>query len=380
MDGKKELLVIGEANELFDAIGDNFGDTYSISLVAPEKATAEYKEEHGMAIVIQSQASSPLETISALLEGNPQAALIYVHGSQDFQLLRDAVRLGVADYLVLPDEMKLLQDRVHELMAKKAALSQNGAPSGFKRGTGQIFAFYSGKGGAGKTFLSTAFAQTLKLESTAQVLHIDLNLHYGGAETFLGVESERSIVDLKPVITEINENHIRNITENEQSSKLELLLSPRDAELAENIDSDFVTRLLRACRRSYDFIIVDLPSTIDETIFSALEEADRIYYAITLDTPSIRVLKHTEELFQRLGLPTENRLEFVINEKGRENELNKKDLERFVQYPVAAEVRRDMKGVQAAVNKGVPIRTEPKEKKMIPAAKDVHKWVHSMLK
>lgn len=159
-----------------------------------------------------------------------------------------------------------------------------------------------------------------------------------------------------------------------------MLISPRDAELAESVDGEFITRLLRACRRTYDFIIIDLPSTIDESTYAALVEADRIYYPITMDTPSIRLLKSVEDLFQRLGIATEDRFEFVINKKGRENELTKKDLERFVSYPVAAEIRRDIKGVQAAINKGNPIRTQPKEKKMILAAKDIHKWVHSMLK
>lgn len=376
-----ELFMIGEKDELYETIQDSLGDSYEINLVDPKQAQSQFQEADAeMAVVLKNESVSALDIIPFLLGQNPNMAILYIHDSQDFQLLRDITRLGAFDYLVLPDEIQILEDRIQELKTREASKAETAAASGFRRGTGQVFAFYSGKGGSGKTFLSTAFAQTLKLESTAQVLHVDLNLQLGGAETFLGMDSERSVIDLKPVITEINENHIRNIAETEDSSKLELLISPRDAELAESVDGEFVTRLLRACRRSYDFIIVDLPSAMDETTYAALTEADRIYYTITLDTPSIRVLKSVEDLFRRLGIVTEDRLEFVINEKGRENELTKKDLERFVQYSIAAEIRRDMKGVQAAINKGKPIRTQPKEKKMIPAAKDIHKWVHSMLK
>ncbi|VEF49217.1 septum site-determining protein MinD [Bacillus freudenreichii] len=377
----KELFIIGDEDSFYQMIKERLEDSYEISLVDPNQMQSKFQEtDIGMAVVMRNESVSALDIIAFLLGQNPNMGILYIHDSQDFHMLRDVSRMGAFDYLVLPDEVQMLQDRIAEMQSREASVSESAAASGFRRGTGQVFAFYSGKGGSGKTFLSTAFAQTLKLESTAQVIHIDLNFQFGGAETFLGMDSERSMIDLKPVIKEINENHIRNIAETQPSSKLELLISPRDAELAESVDGEFVTRLLRACRRSYDFIIVDLPAAIDETTYAALAEADRIYYTITLDTPSIRVLKSVEDLFRRLGIVTEDRLEFVINEKGRENELTKKDLERFVQYPVAAEVRRDLKGVQTAINKGMPIRTQPKEKKMIPAAKDIHKWVHSMLK
>lgn len=189
-----------------------------------------------------------------------------------------------------------------------------------------------------------------------------MNLQFGGAETFLGTETTRSLIDLKSVIHEINENHIRNVTEKEPHSKLELLISPRDAELAEHIDEEYIIRLLRACRRSYDFIIIDLPSVMDENTYTVLEESDRIFYVMSLDTPSIRVFKYVDEVFNRLGVQTNERLEIIINEVGRENELTKKDLERFIDYPITAQIRRDIKGVQAAVNQGQPIRKEPKEK------------------
>ncbi|MBS4210382.1 AAA family ATPase [Bacillus sp. FJAT-50079] len=381
MNMQKSLLVIGEPNDLYDAIQESLEARFEIKLIKPNQLRAEFDQYYSnIALVLQNETEPPQDIISFLVNENPQIAILYIHDRQDFHMLREIIRAGATDYMVIPDEMDILEERIRGIASIKAGVAEGAATSGFKRGSGQVFAFYSGKGGVGKTFLSSAFAQTLKLESTAKVLFVDLNLQYGGAETFFGVEGNRSLIDLKPVIHEINDNHIRNISENEPSSKLEILISPRDAELAESIDGDFVTRLLRACRRSYDFIIVDLPSEMDEVTYAALEESDRIYYVMTLDTPSIRVLKHVEELLLRLGIESEGRLELIINEKGRENELNKKDLERFVQYPISAEIKRDIKGVQAAINQGRPVRSVQKEKKMIPAAKDVHKWVHSMLK
>ncbi|WP_409273208.1 AAA family ATPase [Neobacillus sp. SCS-31] len=381
MSKETKLFIIGEENGLYSTVKEALTE-FEVVFIEAQNYLAELKRhEPHIAIVLKNSFESPVDLIHSLIKEFPAVSILFIHDLQDFQLLRDVTRAGAMDYLVIPDEINVLTDRVRGLAAQTRTKTEAAASAGsFKRGRGQVLAFYSGKGGSGKTFLSTAFAQTLKLESTAQVIYIDLNLQYGGAETFLGIDSNRSLIDLKPVIHEINEHHIRNVSEKEGFSKLEILISPKDAELAESVDEEYITRLLRACRRSYDFIIVDIPSAMDERSYAVLTEADKIFYVMNLNTPSIKVLKHVEELFQRLGIVTEERLEIILNETGKENELSKKDIERFVKYPVRAEIRRDHKGVQAAVNQGRPVRKEPKEKKLIPAAKDVQKWVVSMLK
>lgn len=202
-----------------------------------------------------------------------------------------------------------------------------------------------------------------------------MNLQFGGVETYLGLESNRSLTELKPVIDELNESHIRNAVEREEHSSLELLLSPRDAEAAEGVTEDFVSKLIRACRRSYDFVIIDLPTIVDETTYIALEESDIIYYIMNLDTPSFQVFKHVEMLFQRLNIDISQRLELVINQVAKENELKASDLKKFINSNIASEIRRDFKGVQAVINQSQPLRTQQREKKLIPVAKDIRKWV-----
>ena len=145
------------------------------------------------------------------------------------------------------------------------------------------------------------------------------------------------------------------------------------------ISEELILRLLRAAKRSYDFIIIDLPVWMDERTYIALEESTKIYYVMILDTQAIKIFHHVEKLFQRLGIVMEERMDMVLNFKGKDKELTKKDLERFVTYPIAVEIRRD-KNLQNFINKGVPLRKTPKEKKMTSFAKDVHKWVNSMLK
>jgi pilus assembly protein CpaE len=334
-------------------------------------------------LIVQPEDGTGVELVQYIQGELPEGVIIFLTEKQDFVLLRDVVRAGAIEYILLPDEIALLNDRLEKIteLAQQQQRKKGAVASGkaFVRGRGKVFAFYSGKGGSGRTQLATGFAQALKLESTARVLLIDLNLQYGGVETFFSLDSTRTLADLVPVMNEMNENHIRNVAQREEHSRLEVLVSPRDAETAENMSEEFVSRLIRASRRSYDFVILDLPTHMNEITYTALEESDEIYYVMNLDTPSVQIYRLVDDLFRKLRIDTEGRLEIVVNQKGRDNELTVADLKGLINTPIAAEICRDHRGVQAAVNQGLPLQRTANEKKLVPAAKDIRKWVLTKL-
>src|SRR5699024_8387516 len=290
-------------------------------------------------------------------------------------------------YFILPEELQSLNERlervihaVYEQLKYQSEAVATGQTQALKKGKGQIHVFYGGKGGAGRSLLSTLYAQTMKFESTADVLFIDMNIQYGGAESYLGVDIIRSFAELLPVIDELSETHIRNVAVKEPHSKLDLLLSPQEADVAERMTEDHETRLLKTCRRSYDIVVDDLLVKINSLTFTSLAESDLIYYVMTLDTPSITNFKRVQDLFKRLRLDTDERLEVLINRLERHNELVPSDVNEFISYPIRAKIKEDKKGVPPLINKGEPLRKEVKEKKLPKIAKQVRKWALSQLK
>lgn len=385
MSEEIKILLVSDEEQALNNLTGIFSDYKNVETVNYRELRSELDRlAPDLVFLIESQDDVSVDSIDYIHTVNPYLLVVYIAFSQDFDKLRNVTRAGVDDYFVLPDENTMLYGRMDSiiLMAeqrKKQLVETASTNQSFKRGRGKIFSFYSGKGGSGRTLLSSTFAQTLQLESTAQVLLIDLNLQFGGAETYLSIESNRSVADLLPVIEELNESHIRNVSEKEKYSKLEVLLSPRDAEVAENLPEGFFSKLLRTCRRSYDFVLVDLPTVMNVHTYAALEESDKIFYCLNLDAPSVSMLKQVEGLFMRLGIEAEGRMELVYNEVGRENEINPTDLKEVLAYPVAFKVPRDMKGVQAHINRNEPFRKEAGEKKLIPFAKSIKKWVSQIL-
>ncbi|WP_100406431.1 AAA family ATPase [Bacillus solitudinis] len=375
------ILIVCEEEEFSSLIRSKLPEEHKVTVVSKKDVGPEIDRiSPDLVFVIEEDDAKGIEIIQTIQAEYEATYLIYFSHNQDFVALRDVIRAGANDYFVLPEELDIFAQKFSSIAETAVSQSDDGGVKAFRRGKGKVYSFFSGKGGSGTTLMSLSFAQTLKLESTANVLFIDLNLQYGGAETFLGIESHRSLADLIPVMNELNEMHIRNALEFEKHSRLELLLSPCDAEAAEEMNEVFISKLIRTCRRFYDFVIIDLPHSMNVNTYTAIEESDKIYYVLTLDTPSFKLFQRIEELFQRLTVQTEDRLEFIVNKVNKDNEIKPVDLKSLVNFPVALEVRKDIKGVQSAVNVGEPMHKSVDDKKLPLPAKDLRKWIRAFLK
>ncbi len=382
MENQLDILLVSENESITNQLLNSLDREQSlITVIQSDDVSREVnRQRRDIVIFVQTENDYAVEQIQYVKSVNQKTLVIYLALDADINNLRNVSRAGAEEFFVLPEEMSLFISRFPTIQKNYSIMltTEKEQAVTFGRGRGQIYSFYSGKGGTGKSLIASTFAQTLKLESAAEVILIDLDMQYGGVETMLSIEANRSIVDLKPVIEELNENHIRNVSQTEKNSKLEVLISPRDAEVADIVDEDFITRLIRTCRRSFDYCILDLPSHMDSIVAAAMEESDKIFYVLLPETTSLKVLKYYEELCDRLGIHLSDSLEIIVNHLAKENELKVKDLKDLLKYPIVATVRKDYKGLQSFINKGEAIRKRQKEK-MIPFAKDVRKFTRFVL-
>ncbi|WP_080848726.1 AAA family ATPase [Cytobacillus gottheilii] len=382
MESNLKVLLVSDDEVIHNQILNAMSGSYSVQLIESRDVVREMnREDRDIVIFVQPDSDIAVESIEYIKSASPTTFVMFIAKSSDFSQLRSITKAGASEFFVYPEEHSLFISRIPTIFQSYEAnkSKQTETLSSFTRGRGQIYSIFSGNGGSGKSNLASAFAQTIKVESTAEVILIDLNLQFGGLETLMAIESNRSIADLMPVVSELNESHIRNVSQKLESSKLEVLISPCDAETAEKITEDFVAKLLRTCRRSFDFVIVDLPSYMNNHVVTALEESDRIFYVLTPDTPSLKVLKQFEELAVRLGIELPSRTSIILNKTSKDNEVQVKDIKNVLRFPLAATVRLDNKGLQPFLNKGEPIRKTAKERRLIPFAKDVKKWGLSVL-
>ena len=129
-----------------------------------------------------------------------------------------------------------------------------------------------------------------------KVLVIDLDLQYGDAGIFFGVDSRMNLGELlqervSPTIDDVRQYVAIHDT------GVNILCSPCSPEIAEKIGSSQVDRLLAAVRSYYDFVLIDTGTSFDDIMISVCEQSN---YVIVCARPDISVLRHTKRLFSLL--------------------------------------------------------------------------------
>lgn len=375
---KEKLLIISDdvmqGEDLKSRLSNLFEQIQVIQSSEVRREIVRLKPD--IVLLHESKNGSSLQYLPYIGREVPDALTVFLTEKKDPIRTRDVNRAGAFDILFLPDEINALEDvlgRAVKAFHSKSAHAE-AAAGGFSWAQGQVLAFYSGKGGSGCSLIASTLAQTLGLDSNASVLLVDLNLQFGGLETLLRVDGGKGIYDLIPVISELNDNHIRSVTMVEPKSQIEVLVSPADAEIAEDIKEDHVQRLLRAARLYYDYIIVDLPSEMTPISYTALEEADYIFYPMIPDMLSMKVLDNVLNLYTKLNIDTTDRFHLILNRMSRDMELREKDVKKHFPFPVTASLRDDGKRIQGLINQEKLVRSKRNERGASLFARDIQRF------
>lgn len=296
---------------------------------------------------------------------------------RSFEKARQWMKQGIEDIVVIPNEIErlelLIEDGVERVQEK-----QNNVANGILGG--EIISFYSATGGSGKTVLSSMLAQCLKTQYEKKVILIDLNAQVGGMETLMALEPVRNYVDLLPVIDELSIHHIRNVTTVQEETELEVLTGPQDPERAELVTRDLVRKMLQICQQSYDYVIVDLPSSFNIHTYAALESSTKVFYPLTTDALAIRGFKQAKSFLNRLQLLSKDSLYVFINRVHTKNEFTVKDIKNIIHADIKGKIREDYFGLQSYINMGMPFYTKKGRTNQLKQTKDMYQLAESLLK
>lgn len=147
----------------------------------------------------------------------------------------------------------------------------------------KIFAFTSGKGGTGKTFLSLNLACSLA-EEGKKVLFIDLDSNMSNANIMMNIVSTKTIYDfysekklLKDLITTFNKN-------------LHFIFGDSGKINYPDIHGGIISKLftqLKSLQHLYDFIFLDTGSGAGDSIINILMKTDFVFLITTPEPTSI---------------------------------------------------------------------------------------------
>jgi pilus assembly protein CpaE len=296
----------------------------------------------------------------------PTAAVVMMSVQGEADYLRRSMLAGAREFLVKPfssDELSASIRQVYVREREKAvrlvAPATNAmvptAPSrnGHSR-RGMVVAFFSPKGGVGRTTMAVNTAVAAATELGRRAVLVDGSLQFGDVGVMLNLNPKNmSLSDLAPELQAGGEyDNLDNFVIN-HSSGVRVLLAPPSPEMAELITPQGVRLVLDALRAEYDLIFVDCAAGINDTTLAILDTADIILTLLTLEITSIKNMRLFLEIAERLGYE-EGKVKLVLNRADGNLGIRVADVEHSIGRKVDYTIVSDGRSVVYALNRGVP--------------------------
>ncbi|HEX7067712.1 MAG TPA: response regulator [Candidatus Limnocylindria bacterium] len=300
------------------------------------------------------------EIISQRLPNSP-VIMMSVHG--EAQQLKQAMLAGAREFLVKPfsgDEFATSIKRVYEReLARREELQAARDAAVPQMGHGQenaedhqVIAVFSPKGGAGRTTIATNLALALKRETNQRVALIDANLQFGDVGVLLNLNPKnRSMLDA----VEGGEPD-RDILESvviDHSTGIRVLLAPPSPEGADLVTPAYLRKMTEMLRENHDWVVVDLPSGLNDHSLGILDAADQILVVAALEITTIKNVRLFLEVADQLDYER-SKLRLVINRSDASQGIRIGDVEASIRRPIDGSIVSDGRLAVLAVNRGVP--------------------------
>jgi pilus assembly protein CpaE len=362
MDDTKIKLAVVSGHRGFREIVSRLLKDFPELLVAVADVTVPMGRLDGEALELLHERDP--ELVLADFDGDPASSLRYIRLLSDArpsrvflgtgpelppQLLLDAMRAGVSEYLPQPVEPRDLEDALRRLSRKLGRGPGAGAPGG-----GRIVAFTGAKGGTGVTTTAVNAAVHAQAVAGRRTLLLDLDLESGSAGVLTSVAPRYSVLDLLDNLHRLDDSLLASLV-TEHESGLHVLPSPLDPSDKREVKADQLRTVLRLLKHHYQLVLVDLGRPLSPVGRVVMEQADELYLVLNADLPSLRnakrILPHIRSALEGRDAP----LKVVLNRVAEGGEITHQDVRAALQVPVAFSLRLDDAHVLRSVNIGKPV-------------------------
>lgn len=242
--------------------------------------------------------------------------------------LHKLMRSGADDFLPYPLPDHALADAVARLREAPAPIPQTAPPAVIKslsNRDGVILPVHGLSGGVG----ATTFAVNLAVEMAAlaanqgqRVCLLDFDFQFGNVATYLDLPRREAVMDLLSEAAMVDDAAFL-ATLQPFKDALHVLTSPIDMMPLEIVTPQDIAHLIDLARANFDYVIIDMPTTIVSWTEAVLSRA-HIYFALTeLDLRNAQNILRLVRALKAEGLPHE-KLRFGLNRAPRFTDLSAK--------------------------------------------------------
>jgi len=205
-------------------------------------------------------------------------------------------------------------------------------------------------------------------------LLIDNHPQLGHACIYLGIDGSRyHFLELVRNLNRLDSDLLRGYIAT-HSSGLEILASPDVCGTIKPSDPESIAQTLDFLRGEYDYVIVDGPTSLDETNLAVIDISNLVYLVATPEIAAIRDLsRYVDSLSQ--GDQNIDKVKVIINRFSSQHALNVEQIEKAIRLPVTIKLPNGYAEVTRSAILGVPVSPKQKTEFSVPLLR----WVNSLV-
>lgn len=267
------------------------------------------------------------------------------------QLLLDAMRSGVQDFIAKPVEeatlRELLQRLEKDLHSTETELVANN----------KLIVIMGAKGGVGATTVAVNLGVQLVTFANKRTALLDFARPLGNAHLLLDVHHRFGIRDSVENLNRLDSHFFAGLLTTHKT-KLELLGGVTQPEEWQGIDVAKLDRVVNVAQNSFDIVLADMGSQFSSDWSAILRMARLILIVAEANVPSLWTLERRLMALQGFGIEA-NRARIIINRWHKGDDEILKSIEKQIRRPVFACFPNDFRKASQAMNLGTPLQENP---------------------
>ncbi len=311
------------------ALGDSWGDL-SFEDAATFLAQPEARGLQFVTIAMDANDEDDLEMVANVIEVAKAAKIKVILIAEDVSpaALHQLLRKGGDEFVPYPLPENELARAIERVLTIQEPVPGADGDRKFKATgdkSGVVIPIHGLAGGTGATMLAVNMAWELAnidKENPPKVCLLDLDFQFGTASTYLDLPRRESVLEML-TDTEAMETEMFLQALMTFEDKLHVLTSPTDMIPLDMITPDDIGRVVEMARVNFDYVIIDMPTTMVEWSQTVLEMAHVYFSVIELDMRSAQNTLRLKRALQSEDLPFE-KIRFVLNRAPGFTDLNGK--------------------------------------------------------
>ncbi len=316
--------------DMEDALGESWGDLgYAEALAFFGQPEAQALEFISLALDVEDEENLVLmgEIITQAKARNIKVILI----AEDMSpaSLHSLLRQGADEFVPYPLPEGELGAAIQRVRAGPADIPEPAAKApSLKPGAakdGALIVVHGLGGGTGATTMAVNLAWELASvdkKNPPKVCLLDLDLQFGAVATFLDLPRREVVYDMLSE-TESMDDEIFGQALLTYEDRLQVLTAPAEMLPLDLINSEDVNRILDIARNQFDYVVVDMPSTLVQWSEAVLSNAHVYFAMLELDMRCAQNTLRFKRALQSEELPVE-KLRYVLNRAPKFTDLNAK--------------------------------------------------------